>query len=54
VFRLAGASAVYASQPIQRCMRDIHVGGQHLLFSSSRDQAFAKLRFGLDQPTFMI
>jgi alkylation response protein AidB-like acyl-CoA dehydrogenase len=54
VFRLAGAGAVLSGQPLQRCFRDIHTGDQHILFSAGRDQAFARVRFGIDQPTFMI
>jgi indole-3-acetate monooxygenase len=54
VFRLAGADAVFASHPLQRCLRDIHAAGQHILFSSGRDQAFAKVRLGIDQPTYLI
>jgi alkylation response protein AidB-like acyl-CoA dehydrogenase len=54
VFRLAGAEAVYAHHPLQRCFRDVHVAGQHILFSARRDQAFAKVRLGIDQPTFLI
>ena len=54
VFRLAGAEAVFAHHPLQRCFRDIHTAGQHILFSASRDQAFAKVRLGIDQPTFLI
>ena len=54
VFRLAGADAVYAHHPLQRCFRDIHAAGQHILFSAGRDQAYAKVRLGIDQPTFLI
>jgi alkylation response protein AidB-like acyl-CoA dehydrogenase len=54
VFRLAGAAAVLSDQRLQRCLRDIHAGAQHVLFGSGRDQAFAKLRFGIEQPTFLI
>ena len=54
VFRLAGADAVFARHPLQRCFRDIHAAGQHILFSAGRDQAFAKVRLGLDQPTYLI
>jgi indole-3-acetate monooxygenase len=54
VFWLAGAEAVYAHHPLQRCFRDVHVAGQHILFSARRDQAFAKVRLGIDQPTFLI
>jgi len=54
VFRLAGADAVYAHHPLQRCFRDIHTAGQHILFSAGRDQAYAKVRLGIGQPTFLI
>ena len=54
VFRLAGANAVFAYNPLQRCFRDIHAAGQHILFSSGRDQAFAKVLLGIDQPTYLI
>ena len=54
MFRLAGADAVYAHHPLQRCFRDIHTAGQHILFSTGRDQAYAKVRLGIDQPTFLI
>jgi alkylation response protein AidB-like acyl-CoA dehydrogenase len=54
VFRLAGADAVFARHPLQRCFRDIHAAGQHILFSAGRDQAFAKVRLDLDQPTYLI
>jgi len=54
VFRPAGADAVFARHPLQRCLRDIHAAGQHILFSSGRDQAFAKVRLGIEQPTYLI
>jgi alkylation response protein AidB-like acyl-CoA dehydrogenase len=54
IFRLVGAEAVFACHPLQRCFRDVHTVGQHILFSSGRDQAFAKVRLGIDQPTFLI
>ncbi len=54
VFHLAGAEAVFAGHPLERCFRDIHTAGQHILFSASRDQAFAKVRLGIDQPTYLI
>jgi indole-3-acetate monooxygenase len=54
VFRLVGAEAVFAHHPLQRCFRDIHTAGQHILFSASRDQSYAKARLGIQQPTFMI
>jgi alkylation response protein AidB-like acyl-CoA dehydrogenase len=54
LFRLAGASAVLLDQPLQRCFRDLHAANQHILFSAGRDQAFAKLRLGIEQSTFLI
>jgi indole-3-acetate monooxygenase len=54
VFRLAGAEAVFAHHPLQRCFRDIHTAGQHILFSAGRDQSYAKVCLGIEQPTFMI
>jgi len=54
VFRLAGAGAVYTHHPLQRCFRDVHAAGQHILFSAGRDQAYAKVRLGIGQPTFLI
>lgn len=54
VFYLAGAEAVMADHPLQRCFRDIHTAGQHILFSATRDRAFAKVRLGIDQPTYLI
>jgi alkylation response protein AidB-like acyl-CoA dehydrogenase len=54
VFRLAGAQAVLAEHPLQRCLRDIHAAGQHILFGSGRDQSYARVRLGIEQPTFMI
>ena len=55
VFRLAGAEAVFGGNPLQRCFRDVHTIGQHILFHASREQAFAKVRAGAtDQPTHLI
>lgn len=31
-FAVAGASAVYTSHPLQRCVRDIHTANQHIAF----------------------
>ena len=54
VFRLASAGAVYTHHPLHRCFRDVHAAGQHILFSADRDQAYAKIRLGIGQPTFLI
>ena len=54
VLRLAGADAVLSAHPVQRCFRDLHAADQHLPFSAGRDQAFARHRFGISQPTALL
>ncbi|SFW91307.1 acyl-CoA dehydrogenase family protein [Amycolatopsis australiensis] len=51
-FGFAGAGALHADQPIQRCFRDLHAASQHIYFSAAASKRYAKLRFGIDQPTF--
>jgi hypothetical protein len=54
VFHLSGASAVYDDQPLQCCFRDIHTANQHFLFSTPRDQAWARVNFGIAQAPFFV
>lgn len=49
----AGASAVYADHPLQRCFRDLHVAAQHVGFSPTAVKRYAKSRLGISQPTFL-
>ncbi|HEY3464104.1 MAG TPA: acyl-CoA dehydrogenase family protein [Amycolatopsis sp.] len=51
-FGFAGAGALHADQPVQRCFRDVHAASQHIYFSAAASKRYAKLRFGIDQPTF--
>ena len=53
-FRFAGAGAVHADQPLQRCFRDLHTAAQHIYFSSTSAKRYAKARLGLDQPAFWL
>lgn len=43
-FAVAGAGAVYANHPLQRCFRDIHTGNQHIAFGG---QSFSAHGFDL-------
>jgi alkylation response protein AidB-like acyl-CoA dehydrogenase len=52
--RLVGASAVYSAHPLQRCVRDLHVAGTHVYFSADAARRCAKVRLGLEQPTFLL
>lgn len=44
-FGYAGAGAVYAGHPIERCFRDIHTANQHIAFSGEAFSAYARGRF---------
>lgn len=50
VFRLAGAGALYADQPIQRCFRDLHALDTHTFLSADVVTRYAKHRLGVAQP----
>jgi len=49
---LAGAGAIHAGNPLGRCFRDIHAAAQHIYFSPAAAKRYAKVRLGLEQPTF--
>jgi hypothetical protein len=46
VLPLAGASAVYADNPIQRCFRDLHAESQHTFFSVDVLKDIGQVAFG--------
>ena len=52
-YSYAGASAVHAEHPLQRCFRDLHVAAQHVGFAPGVVKRYARTRFGIDQPTFL-
>lgn len=54
VFRLAGASAVYADQPLQRCFRDLHTLDAHTFVSADAVTRYAKHVLGVPQPEFLL
>jgi alkylation response protein AidB-like acyl-CoA dehydrogenase len=51
LYRLAGAEAVFTGHPIERCFRDLHAGSQHIIYSATQEQQFARVRLGLDPET---
>jgi indole-3-acetate monooxygenase len=46
VLPLAGASAVYADNPIQRCSRDLHAASQHIFFNVDVLKDIGQVAFG--------
>jgi alkylation response protein AidB-like acyl-CoA dehydrogenase len=53
-YTAAGGAAVYASHPLQRCLRDVHVATQHAMLSPRNLETFARLRLGLDADTGLL
>ncbi|HXW08708.1 MAG TPA: acyl-CoA dehydrogenase family protein [Vicinamibacterales bacterium] len=53
-FQRAGGGALYDTSPLQRCFRDIHAAGQHIVFSHETWKRIGKSLLGLEQPTFML
>jgi alkylation response protein AidB-like acyl-CoA dehydrogenase len=53
-YTAAGGAAVYASSPLQRCLRDIHVATQHVMLSPRTLEMFAKVRLGLEVDTTLM
>jgi alkylation response protein AidB-like acyl-CoA dehydrogenase len=51
-FSFAGAGAIHAGNPLGRCFRDIHAAAQHIFFSPLASKRYAKVRLGIEQPTF--
>ena len=51
-FSFAGAGALHADHPLQRCFRDIHAAAQHIYFSPAAAKRYAKTRLGIEQQTF--
>jgi hypothetical protein len=53
VFRLAGTGAVFDTNPLQQCLRDLVAGSQHVAFSFDSRKRIANARLGLQKtPAF--
>ncbi|HEX2492400.1 MAG TPA: acyl-CoA dehydrogenase family protein [Steroidobacter sp.] len=53
-FHRCGGSALYDTNPLQRCFRDIHAAGQHIAFSLDTWKRVGKSLLGIEQSTFML
>jgi alkylation response protein AidB-like acyl-CoA dehydrogenase len=53
-FQRAGGGALYETSALQRCFRDLHAAGQHIIFSMETWKRIGKSLLGLEQPTFML
>jgi alkylation response protein AidB-like acyl-CoA dehydrogenase len=54
VFRLAGASAVYADQSLQRCFRDLHTIDTHTFLSAEARSRYSRHLLGVPQPSQLL
>jgi alkylation response protein AidB-like acyl-CoA dehydrogenase len=54
VFGLAGGGALYDASPLQRCVRDLMAGTQHLYYNIARWKTVARIQLGMDPATFLI
>ena len=46
MYDAGGGTAVYATSPLQRCFRDVHVVTQHLMVAPSTYELTGRLLFG--------
>lgn len=49
-FNQAGASALFDTSPLQRCLRDMHAAGQHIAFSADSRERLSRAWLGLPVP----
>ena len=52
-FTMAGGTAVFASSPLQRCLRDVHVARQHIMVAPRLYETVGKLLLGGEADTSM-
>jgi alkylation response protein AidB-like acyl-CoA dehydrogenase len=53
-YTAAGGSSIYASSPLQRCFRDVHVATQHVMVGPVIQELCGKVLAGLDADTSML
>jgi len=47
-YHAGGGSAIYASSPLQRCFRDVHVATQHIMVAQPIFELTGRVRLGLE------
>ena len=53
-FRLAGGSALYDASPLQRCLRDLHAGAQHIAVGLGQERSVGRVRLGVETQTLFL
>jgi alkylation response protein AidB-like acyl-CoA dehydrogenase len=53
-YTAAGGSSIYASSPLQRCFRDVHVATQHVMVGPAIQELCGKVLAGIEADTSML
>jgi indole-3-acetate monooxygenase len=53
-YTAAGGSSIYASSPLQRCFRDVHVATQHVMVGPVIQELVGKVLAGIEADTSML
>ena len=53
-FQAAGGGALFDTNPLQRCFRDVHAAGQHFMMSQSAYRALGQFRLALPDANPML
>jgi alkylation response protein AidB-like acyl-CoA dehydrogenase len=48
MFRAGGASSIYATSPLERCLRDVRTAGQHICAVTTNYEVAGQMFLGLD------
>ena len=51
VYTAAGGTSIYATSPLQRCFRDVHVATQHVMVASSAATLAGRVLLGVESDT---
>jgi alkylation response protein AidB-like acyl-CoA dehydrogenase len=51
VYNAGGGTSVYATSPLQRCFRDVHVATQHAMVAGATWELTGRILLGLDTDT---
>ena len=54
LYTLAGGGAVFASSPLQRCLRNVQVATQHMMVNDASFELTGRLLLGVPTPTHML
>jgi alkylation response protein AidB-like acyl-CoA dehydrogenase len=54
MYNAGGGTSIYATSPLQRCLRDVHVVTQHMMVAPATWELIGRLLLGLESDTTML